>query len=325
MKHFKSIIIIALLALPFTAQAQKNIESAIKKFVKEVKPTSFISKSKLDYKENLKIYCNIYKFRLPNNEFRRVQQLEEAFNKDDNNAYNTIHRNGTEGNGVASIVYAKHIRTIIGEHYDNVRLACYEDVKDSTMRYAYSLEWDTPKGNDSIRGKIIETYDVRPVGNKETDKEIFKKMTFPTLGYSFLEEKPYVVQNIEKAISQDEVEEILAKQKAKSKDWEEDVNKIIRESSPQYKVNDQLLRSQEMGSSVWLSTFYSMKQLVEKYPDANTTSYYISTIYDLCKHSSQLDDNERKLVQGEIGKLTKLVKDDFLKSLLKNSADFLNK
>lgn len=44
-----------------------------------------------------------------------------------------------------------------------------------------------------------------------------------------------------------------------------------------------------------------------KIPKRKTTSYYVATIYDLCKNASQLDSDEQKLVVKELDRLINLV------------------
>lgn len=76
----------------------------------------------------------------------------------------------------------------------------------------------------------------------------------------------------------------------------------------------------ELSNTEWLSQFNAMKRLVHKVPNDIQTSYYISTIYDLCRASEQLDADTKKLVKSEIESMRAKVKDRMLKEVLANAA-----
>lgn len=46
---------------------------------------------------------------------------------------------------------------IVGEKYENFNTMCFEDPSDSTMRYAYAVEWDADKGDAIVDGRPTDS------------------------------------------------------------------------------------------------------------------------------------------------------------------------
>lgn len=312
---------------PATMQAQEHIEAAFKKFIKEVKVSKFETKAKQAGKKKFDNYLTIYNFTLKGKDVSRIEAINEAFNADESNAYNIISRTGDDHNGMASLTLMGKMTVIAGEKYENFNVMCFEDPNDSTMRYAYAVEWEVDKGDaivdgrptdSSVKGRLIETYSPRPKGVSETKYEKFTRITQPSL-YFDKKRKGTIIQDIDKLVTDDEALKRLGKQDWKIDKYIKKFDRNTQDGNTYYNVGDQYLMAKELESASWLSIFNNMSNLTEKYPKGKTTSYYVATIYDLCKNASQLDSDEQKLVVKELDRLITLVPDTFLKELLKKS------
>ena len=322
-KRFTAQLLI-LLMLPMGMQAQEHIEQAFRKFIRQTKVSKFEIKGNEPGKKGFKSYQNTYTFSLPAASAADISTLCKAFETDEEQSYNTIRITDGDHQGVASLTLANHSTLILGEKYDNLTLMCYADPNDSTMRYAYALEWNSLK-DGQLKGRIVTSYSRRPKDKRETTNEQILRFSFPSFTSSLgsKDKQSHVVQHIDKALTEKDVQNLRKRWNSKSREAMEKIQKKIREGGAYYVINDTLMAPDNMDSATWLAQFNAMKNLTERSPDSNTTPYKVSTLYDLCKHSGALDSDARAIVHKELLKLIEIVKDPFQKDLLRQSAENL--
>lgn len=312
--------------LPTGMSAQQHIEQAFRQFIKHTKVSKFESKGNEPGQKGFKSYLNTYTFTLPATAAASIETLNSAFAADEEASYNTIRVTDGERKGVVSLTMANRSAVILGENYANLTLMCYADPKDSTMRYAYAVEWE-PAKDGQIRGRLVSSYSRRPKDRRETTDERILRFSFPTLTSALgsTDRQSHVIQHIDKALNENDLKQLRKRWSSKSGKIMEDVNKMIREGKAQYVINDTLTLPAEMDAATWLAQFNALKNLVLKAPDSNTTSYYVSTIYDLCRNAGTLDADARLIVQKELRNMIDAVKDQFLKDLLEQSVGNIGK
>lgn len=328
MKKFSATALACLMmaAMPTASSAQTQLEKAFKQFIKENKVSTNEIKAKPAGKRKFDNYLSTYTFTLKGKDTQRIQPILDAFSKDEDEAYNVIRQTDGDHKGIASLTLTNYPMVIVGEKYDNSTLMCFADPADSTYRYAYAIEWDNDHGSSDnyMKGRLTTSYSVRPTGRRETRNETFGHFSFPSL-YFDKKHRGTVYQNIGKLGSLEDINK-AKKEFEKSTGWQlEQIDSLVRNGQTLYNIDGRFVSPDEMYGPTWLSQFNSMRRLIEKHPNNNSTSYYVSTIYDLCKHAGRLDADERKLVVDEINRLSQLVSDSFLKKMLAQSAENVRK
>lgn len=325
MKRFRALSL-ALLLLPVGMQAQTHIGQAFRQFIRDHKVSKFETKGNEPGKRGFRSYLNTYTFSLPASASAAISTLNKAFEADEEASYNTIRITDGDRQGVASLTLVNRSAVILGERYANLTLMCYADPHDSTMRYAYAMEWD-PAKDGQIKGRIVTSYSRRPKDRRETTDERILRFSFPSVASALgsNDKRARVIQHIDKVLNENDIKELRKRWIGKSAKEMKDLQRMIREGNTGYVVNDTLTLPADMDGATWLAQFNAMKNLVQKNPDSNTTSYYVSTIYDLCRHAGSVDRDARAIVRKELLNLVAVVKDQFLKDLLRQSVSNLDK
>lgn len=182
--------------------------------------------------------------------------------------------------------------TLIGQNYDHYRLLTFNDPQDKTFRYAYSLEWDDADENGNINARVIRDY------RKHTTDNINKINKWNLMNDIF---------------SQDS--EISTK-----------INKGLDNQITGATLNSNINHKDIENSGDWLAKFNTYKILIEKTSNDIASSYYVSSIYNLCKNDGDmLSSSEIAMVNETLNKLMKEVKDDVQKAMLNSCIELLKK
>ncbi len=311
-------------AVPIAASAQSHLEKAFRLFIKENKVNTNMMKGYNSRNGKYDKYLASYTFTLKGKDKQRIQPLLDAFDKDESDAYSIIRQTDGDHNGLASLTLVGHPTVIVGEKYDNSTLMCFFAPTDSTFRYAYALEWDNDRNpaDGYVRGRLIMSYSERPASRWEKKGKTFARYSDPSI-YFDKKHRGIVFQNFDRLGTLTDVER-AEKQLEKYQNMDSDkIDSLVQQSNTLYYIDGKYLPAGKMAAPTWLSQFNAMCRLIEKHPNTTATSYYVSTVYDLCKHSSRLDSNECRLAIDEINRLSKRVNSTFSKKLLAKAAEML--
>ena len=300
MKQLKAILTgIVLAVMPTIAQAQAHIESAYKTFLKENEVAKYEFRKEQREDKTKQDFLNIYSFTLTEKRKQQIENLRKAFDSDSKAAYQLVSAN--KGNKLAlyRLMGPDRIEVFVGEKYDNMIQLLFSDPTDSLRRYGYALEW-TDKEDGTTVGRIISCLSVQPKYRKSEQTynvfNDFAKKGKPLRSFN---------RNIKIQGNAGKSGNYLSNQ---------------TDGNTYYEINGVYKMASELSNTEWLSQFNAMKRLVHKVPNGIQTSYYISTIYDLCRASEQLDADTKKLVKSEIESMRAKVKDRMLKEMLANAA-----
>ncbi|GAB6977166.1 hypothetical protein [Prevotella falsenii] len=299
MKQLKTLLTgIVLAVMPTIAQAQTHIENAYKTFLKENEVAKYEFRKEQRGDKTKQDFLNIYSFTLTEKQKQQIENLRKAFDSDSKAAYQLVSAN--KGNKLASyrLMGPDKTEAFIGERYDNMIQLLFSDPTDSLRRYGYALEW-TDKEDGTIVGRIISCLSVHPKYRKS--EQIYDV-------FNDLSQKGAVLRgfnkNVKKVYDADKIGNYFSNKTG---------------SNTYYEINGVHKLASELSNTEWLSQFNAMKKLVYQIPNGIQTSYYVSTIYDLCKCSEQLDVDTKKLVKAEVESMRTKVKDRFLKEVLSNA------
>ncbi len=325
MKQLKCFIAaMGLLALSQGAMAQDVLGSAYKSFVKKHKVSAVELKGSEANKRKFKYFINKYSFKISNYDFKDIETLLKAFEKEESKAYNTINITDGDHQGVSSITMQGNVSYVVGELYDNLMLVCISDPKDTTMRYAYALEWNTPKEGEQVSGRLISCYAKRPKGTRETRQEEMETISIPSIGRDFSSGRKIVIQPLNKAYSKVDAERIKESLK-KGGISLNDISDIVMNGDVKYIVGKQTLSAKELTSASWLSEFTYLVTLVKKNANKTAAGIYVPSLYDLSKHTEKLDSSDKELAIEELVRVKELLKDNFLIGLIEKTIQNLKK
>lgn len=161
----KSLTILIVSLAPFTMSGQTNIKKAFERFLENpaVTYTENHSLSKDTGKGIKQSQSDIYNFTVNSIQFKLINNILQAFNKDKENAYSLssgIYKKNDPnvslavGNGNGSGVL---LTTELGVNYQYALfLAPKNEDSSGNYRYAYAITWKKEK--DKITGMLITTY-----------------------------------------------------------------------------------------------------------------------------------------------------------------------
>lgn len=298
MKQLKSILAATtLLFMPAGAMAQKHIQEAFDNFLNKHDVLKNEYRAEQDKNKTKKDFLKIYTFTLKAADKKDLEAIKKAFNKDADMAYQVT----TLKKGTTLASYAlrgpEDTKAFVGEKYDNTMMQNFTDPNDSTRRYSYAMEW-TDKEEGTTIGQIISCYSLKPNYRKTNYRLSFND--FERMGAKYID----VNKDVRKRYNADKIGNYFSK---------------TERSNTYYEINGVHKLASELSSTEWLSNFNGMRDLVYRIPNGIQTSYYVSTIYDLCQNVDQLDADTKKLVKNEVEKLRAKVKDKFLKNMLLNA------
>lgn len=165
-------------SISITADAQEHLASAFNNFVNDKNLAEYITSSTQVNKSGSSTkptsFSYIYKFDLPSNKRKALNQVIAAFNQDRDSAYSVFTKSaGIEPQSEVNVAYGENLeeRIIFGSHIEkNYMTMLTTDPNDSLRRYVYGIVWQVDSTNNHICGSLHKIYSLDPARrNEQTD------------------------------------------------------------------------------------------------------------------------------------------------------------
>lgn len=291
----KNIILAALLtAMPAAMTAQENIQKAFEALLNDkIVETKTQHSLERDPETGQKsAQADVYDFVVTNaSALSRIKDIEKAFDKDKNAAYQIRSGNGNAGRNNVSLAVGNNrsqsvsIGSMKGSNYI---YACFLDPDDAEKkyRYAYAMEW-LDKGQKTQVRLVITYATTQKYREKNSTRRriIINGQEFNVDGGNF--------------------------------------SGFSLDNSSVF-VNDSVYSLQRTNGG-WLTQFNIYKNRFLKNPEGIAANTYVTQIYNLCKKADALDDDEKELVVGELKRMKTKTDDELIQKLFDMSIERLKK
>lgn len=290
-----NIILAALLtAMPAEMTAQENIQKAFEALLNDkIVETKTQHSLERDPETGQKsAQADVYDFVVTNaSALSRIKDIEKAFDKDKNAAYQIRSGNGNAGRNNVSLAVGNNgsqsvaIGSMKGSNYI---YACFLDPDDAEKkyRYAYAMEWLDKGQKTQVR--LVITY-------ATTQKYREKNST----------RRRIIINGQEINVDG-----------GNFSGFPFDNSSVF--------VNDTVY-SLQPNSGGWLNQFNLYKNLFLKNPEGIAANTYVTQIYNLCKKADALDDDEKELVADELKRMKTKTDDELIQKLFDMSIERLKK
>ena len=291
----KNIILAALLtAMPAAMTAQENIQKAFNTLLNDkIVETKTQHTLERDPETGQKsAQADVYDFVVTNaSALSRIKDIEKAFDKDKNAAYQIRSGNGNAGRNNVSLAVGNNssqsvsIGSMKGSNYI---YACFLDPDDAEKkyRYAYAMEW-LDKGQKTQVRLVITYATTQKYREKNSTRRriIINGQEFNVDGGNF-------------------------------SGFPFDNSSVF--------VNDSVYSLQRTNGG-WLTQFNIYKNRFLKNPEGIAANTYVTQIYNLCKKADALDDDEKELVADELKRMKTKTDDELIQKLFDMSIERLKK
>ena len=291
----KNIILAALLtAMPAAMTAQENIQKAFEALLNDkIVETKTQHSLERDPETGQKsAQADVYDFVVTNaSALSRIKDIERAFDKDKNAAYQIRSGNGNAGRNHVSLAVGNNssqsvaIGSMKGSNYI---YACFLDPDDAEKkyRYAYAIEW-LEKGQKTQVRLVITYATTQKYREKNSTRRriIINGQEFNVDGGNF-------------------------------SGFPFDNSSVF--------VNDSVYSLQRTNGG-WLTQFNIYKNRFLKNPEGIAANTYVTQIYNLCKKADALDDDEKELVADELKRMKTKTDDELIQKLFDMSIERLKK
>lgn len=291
----KNIILAALLtAMPAAMTAQENIQKAFNALLNDkIVETKTQHSLERDPETGQKsAQADVYDFVVTNaSALSRIKDIERAFDKDKNAAYQIRSGNGNAGrNNVSLAVGNNSLQSVaIGSMKgSNYIYACFLDPDDAEKkyRYAYAMEWLEKGQKTQVRLAITyATTQKYREKNSTRRRIIINGQEINVDGGNF--------------------------------------SGFSLDNSSVF-VNDSVYSLQRTNGG-WLTQFNIYKNRFLKNPEGIAANTYVTQIYNLCKKADALDDDEKELVADELKRMKTKTDDELIQKLFDMSIERLKK
>ena len=291
----KNIILAALLtAMPAAMTAQENIQKAFNALLNDkIVETKTQHSLERDPETGQKsAQADVYDFVVTNaSALSRIKDIERAFDKDKNAAYQIRSGNGNGGRNNVSLAVGNNssqsvaIGSMKGSNYI---YACFLDPDDAEKkyRYAYAIEWLEKGQKTQVRLAITyATTQKYREKNSTRRRIIINGQEFNVDGGNF-------------------------------SGFPFDNSSVF--------VNDSVYSLQRTNGG-WLTQFNIYKNRFLKNPEGIAANTYVTQIYNLCKKADALDDDEKELVADELKRMKTKTDDELIQKLFDMSIERLKK
>lgn len=164
MRHYKTLALCAaMLAMPAVTTAQTNIRKAFDKFVNS-KDVSVGARHELtkDPDTGLKegLY-DIYTYTIPKSKAAMLKEVEDAFERDKEEAYSYgsgVNSDGKSGISLAVGTDAYNLVAVATAKGAFYVYSCFNDPDDAERKYRYAYSMDRLEQGDSLTGRLVITY-----------------------------------------------------------------------------------------------------------------------------------------------------------------------
>lgn len=291
----KNIILAALLtAMPAAMTAQENIQKAFNALLNDkIVETKTQHSLERDPETGQKsAQADVYDFVVTNaSALSRIKDIERAFDKDKNAAYQIRSGNGNAGRNNVSLAVGNNrsqsvsIGSMKGSNYI---YACFLDPDDAEKkyRYAYAMEWLDKGQKTQVR--LVITY-------ATTQKYREKNST----------RRRIIINGQEINVDGG------------------NFSGFSLDNSSVF-VNDSVYSLQRTNGG-WLTQFNIYKNRFLKNPEGIAANTYVTQIYNLCKKADALDDDEKELVADELKRMKTKTDDELIQKLFDMSIERLKK
>lgn len=293
----KNIILAALLtAMPAAMTAQENIQKAFEALLNDkIVETKTQHSVERDPETGQKSgQADVYDFVVTNaSVLSRIKDIEKAFDKDKNAAYQLRSGSGSVGgNYVALAVGDDRSQSVpIGAKMgSNYIYACFLDPDDAEKkyRYAYAMEW--LENGEKTHVRLAITYATTQKYREKNGKtrRIFingQEINVDGGNFSLGQNFPF---------------------------------------SSSFVFNADSINSQRIDDG-WFTQFNIYKGLFLKNPDGMAANGYATHLYNLCKKADALDDDEKELVADELKRMKTKTDDELIQKLFDMSIERLKK
>lgn len=291
----KNIILAALLtAMPSAMTAQENIQKAFEALLNDkIVETKTQHSLERDPETGQKsAQADVYDFVVTNaSALSRIKDIEKAFDKDKNAAYQIRSGNGNAGRNNVSLAVGNNrsqsvsIGSMKGSNYI---YACFLDPDDAEKkyRYAYAMEWLDKGQKTQVR--LVITY-------ATTQKYREKNST----------RRRIIINGQEINVDGG------------------NFSGFSLDNSSVF-VNDSVYSLQRTNGG-WLTQFNIYKNRFLKNPEGIAANTYVTQIYNLCKKADALDDDEKELVADELKRMKTKTDDELIQKLFDMSIERLKK
>ena len=291
----KNIILAALLtAMPAAMTAQENIQKAFNALLNDkIVETKTQHSLERDPETGQKsAQADVYDFVVTNaSALSRIKDIEKAFDKDKNAAYQIRSGNGNAGRNNVSLAVGNNrsqsvsIGSMKGSNYI---YACFLDPDDAEKkyRYAYAMEW-LDKGQKTQVRLVITYATTQKYREKNSTRRriIINGQEFNVDGGNF--------------------------------------SGFSLDNSSVF-VNDSVYSLQRTNGG-WLTQFNIYKNRFLNNPEGIAANTYVTQIYNLCKKADALDDDEKELVADELKRMKTKTDDELIQKLFDMSIERLKK
>lgn len=291
----KNIILAALLtAMPAAMTAQENIQKAFEALLNDkIVETKTQHSLERDPETGQKsAQADVYDFVVTNAlALSRIKDIERAFDKDKNAAYQIRSGNGNAGRNNVSLAVGNNrsqsvsIGSMKGSNYI---YACFLDPDDAEKkyRYAYAMEW-LDKGQKTQVRLVITYATTQKYREKNSTRRriIINGQEFNVDGGNF--------------------------------------SGFSLDNSSVF-VNDSVYSLQRTNGG-WLTQFNIYKNRFLNNPEGIAANTYVTQIYNLCKKADALDDDEKELVADELKRMKTKTDDELIQKLFDMSIERLKK
>ena len=291
----KNIILAALLtAMPAAMTAQENIQKAFEALLNDkIVETKTQHSLERDPETGQKsAQADVYDFVVTNSSaLSRIKDIEKAFDKDKNAAYQIRSGNGNAGRNNVSLAVGNNrsqsvsIGSMKGSNYI---YACFLDPDDAEKkyRYAYAMEW-LDKGQKTQVRLVITYATTQKYREKNSTRRriIINGQEFNVDGGNF--------------------------------------SGFSLDNSSVF-VNDSVYSLQRTNGG-WLTQFNIYKNRFLNNPEGIAANTYVTQIYNLCKKADALDDDEKELVADELKRMKTKTDDELIQKLFDMSIERLKK
>ena len=291
----KNIILAALLtAMPAAMTAQENIQKAFNALLNDkIVETKTQHSLERDPETGQKsAQADVYDFVVTNaSALSRIKDIEKAFDKDKNAAYQIRSGNGNAGRNNVSLAVGNNrsqsvsIGSMKGSNYI---YACFLDPDDAEKkyRYAYAMEWLDKGQKTQVR--LVITY-------ATTQKYREKNST----------RRRIIINGQEINVDGG------------------NFSGFSLDNSSVF-VNDSVYSLQRTNGG-WLTQFNIYKNRFLNNPEGIAANTYVTQIYNLCKKADALDDDEKELVADELKRMKTKTDDELIQKLFDMSIERLKK
>ena len=291
----KNIILAALLtAMPAAMTAQENSQKAFEALLNDkIVETKTQHSLERDPETGQKsAQADVYDFVVTNaSALSRIKDIEKAFDKDKNAAYQIRSGNGNAGRNNVSLAVGNNrsqsvsIGSMKGSNYI---YACFLDPDDAEKkyRYAYAMEWLDKGQKTQVR--LVITY-------ATTQKYREKNST----------RRRIIINGQEINVDGG------------------NFSGFSLDNSSVF-VNDSVYSLQRTNGG-WLTQFNIYKNRFLKNPEGIAANTYVTQIYNLCKKADALDDDEKELVADELKRMKTKTDDELIQKLFDMSIERLKK